>query len=70
MVAMSCVAGSASSPYSVPGAKTCCTILIFTALCLPEEWRSMVLAGLLAGQSTSGQFAFSAVCFAESFSPI
>ena len=34
-----------------------------------EEWRSMVLAGLLAGQSSSCQFAFSAVCFAENFSP-
>jgi hypothetical protein len=44
-------------------------ILIFTALCLREEWRSMVLAGLLAGESSSCQFAFSAVCFAENFSP-
>ena len=34
-----------------------------------EEWRSMVLAGLLVGESSSCQFAFSAVCFAESFSP-
>jgi hypothetical protein len=44
-------------------------ILIFTALCLREEWRSMGLAGLLAGESSSCQFAFSAVCFAENFSP-
>lgn len=63
------VRASDSSPYSIPGARTCCTTLIFTASCPREEWPSMVLAGLLAGESSSFRFVFSAVSFVASFWP-